>query len=52
MFDTLRERPRVTLGRSMFRLFQYDYQNNMFDLFTGMFLDVDKYIEQSGEGIG
>lgn len=48
MFDTLRERPRVTLGRSMFRLFQYDYQNNMFDLFTGMFLDVDKYIEQSG----
>ncbi|DAC18257.1 MAG TPA: hypothetical protein D7I06_02000, partial [Candidatus Poseidoniales archaeon] len=47
MFEKLRERPGVSLDKWMFRLFQEDYQNNMFDLYTGVFLDLNDYINQS-----
>ena len=48
MFEKLRKRNGVSLDKKwMFRLFQEDYQNNMFDLYTGVFLNVNDYINQS-----
>ena len=47
LFEKLRNRPGVTLEKWMFRILQEDYQNNMFDLYTGVFLNVDEYINRS-----
>ena len=47
MFETLRARPGISLEERVFRDLQEDYQNFMFDRYTGMFLDASKYLEQS-----
>ena len=47
LFEKLRNRPGVTLEKWMFRILQEDYQNNMFDLYTGVFLNVNDYINRS-----
>ena len=51
MFEKLRKRQGVSLDKWMFRLFQEDYQNNMFDLYTGVFLNVNDYLRDQQEAI-
>ena len=44
MFNTLRNRPGIKLETRAFRWLQHDYQNKMFDTFTGMFCSLDAYL--------